>query len=756
MPPIKRRFFLQSGGYAIATVLLNSCHLKPRLDTLRGVQTSSRKLALLVGINDYPETSQISSLKGCINDVELQRHLLIYRFGFKPEDILTLTNQNATRQGILDAFETHLIQQAKPGDIVVFHYSGHGSQVADPDQDYPDGLNSTIVPFDSQRPTTNPNTGTIVQDITGHTLFLLMTALKTENVTIVLDCCHSGGAKRGNLQIRSVRGGAEFQISPEEKSYQQKWLSRLNLTPSEFIQRRRTGVAKGIVITSTSRDQLAADYPFGGFSAGAFTYLMTQYFWQQTGREPILNALPNIARNTSQISFTMQTPELETKPGSGNEQKPIYFTDELATSAEAVITKVEGQQVELWLGGIDSKSLAAFEKNTIFAVVDTVGKPFGRVQLESRQGLVGRGKLLDTVPSRLIQPGALCLEQVRGIPPNLSLRIGLDPSLGKEMTQAKSILDASKRIEVLPLQQQEVDYIFGRMTDNYHQPLQQGGRKISSLPPTGSLGLFSPGLEVIPGSFGAAFETVKDALLRLQAKFKSLLAARILKMILNTDSSTLNVMAALSRADAENQLIAQVIPTRSAGAQLIMSARGSALSKPIKKATQFKSSFSQLPLNTPVQLHIINNESRVLYVSVLVINPTGEMTIIFPSQWTATLEAARVEAGQTLFIPDPNRDQFNLQTQEPLGVTEVLIIASVTPLRNVLKVLQDLANRSHQQSGPVALSTPIEMIDHLLWDLRDHGDRSDDSFNTNLPVGKRGGRVDTSQLAAMSITFEVV
>lgn len=67
MPPIKRRLFLQGASSAIASLSLNSCNLKPRLDAIRGVQTSSRKLALLVGINDYPETSQLSSLNGCIN-----------------------------------------------------------------------------------------------------------------------------------------------------------------------------------------------------------------------------------------------------------------------------------------------------------------------------------------------------------------------------------------------------------------------------------------------------------------------------------------------------------------------------------------------------------------------------------------------------------------------------------------------------------------------------------------------------------------
>ena len=62
--------------------------------------------------------------------------------------------------------------------------------------------------------------------------------------------------------------------------------------------------------------------------------------------------------------------------------------------AEAVITKVNGNQVELWLGGVDSQSLAAFEKDAIFTVAD--GKGRGLVKLESRQGLVGKGTLINT------------------------------------------------------------------------------------------------------------------------------------------------------------------------------------------------------------------------------------------------------------------------------------------------------------------------------------------------------------------------
>ena len=86
------------------------------------------KLALLVGINNYKYSANISSLAGSINDVEDMRRLLIGKFEFPPENIVVLTDSQATHAAIIDAIRTHLIAKARPGDIVVFHYSGHGSQ----------------------------------------------------------------------------------------------------------------------------------------------------------------------------------------------------------------------------------------------------------------------------------------------------------------------------------------------------------------------------------------------------------------------------------------------------------------------------------------------------------------------------------------------------------------------------------------------------------------------------------------------------
>lgn len=183
MSSINRRHFLQFAGSTLAAMGLSQVEFLTQADRYGKVlaQSTSRKLALLVGINAYSR----QPLSGCLTDVALQRELLIHRYGFKSTDIVELRDQAATRRGIIDAFEQHLIQQAKPGDVVVFHYSGHGCKVADPDPNpgriqKGEGFNGAIVPVDA-----NASAPGTIRAIMGHTLFLLTAALQTENVTMV-------------------------------------------------------------------------------------------------------------------------------------------------------------------------------------------------------------------------------------------------------------------------------------------------------------------------------------------------------------------------------------------------------------------------------------------------------------------------------------------------------------------------------------------------------------------------------------------
>ena len=108
--------------------------------------------ALFVGIDDY--AGGVNSLKGCVNDVTRLHDLLAARVSSGSDRFvpLLLTNAQATRQGIIDAWRSHL-GQAGPDDVALFCYAGHGSQENAPPEFWdfePDHLNETLVCHDSR------------------------------------------------------------------------------------------------------------------------------------------------------------------------------------------------------------------------------------------------------------------------------------------------------------------------------------------------------------------------------------------------------------------------------------------------------------------------------------------------------------------------------------------------------------------------------------------------------------------------------
>src|SRR6266581_2015789 len=96
------------------------------------------KKALLAGINDYP--GRQNDLQGCVNDITNVCDVLVKYFGFASADVTLLQDKHATKAAILDGLKA-LVARSSAGDLLVFHYSGHGSQVRDADGDeLDDGL----------------------------------------------------------------------------------------------------------------------------------------------------------------------------------------------------------------------------------------------------------------------------------------------------------------------------------------------------------------------------------------------------------------------------------------------------------------------------------------------------------------------------------------------------------------------------------------------------------------------------------------
>lgn len=170
--------------------------------------------ALLIGINDYSASSRVNAaandsepdrdvpnLDGAVNDVQLMREMLIALYGFKPADIAALTDQQATRGAIFRKLEEHLVAPAQKGDIVVFFFSGHGSQVRNSLSPELDRLDESILPADSR---------TGAADIRDKELLGIFNRIldRGARLTIILDTCHSGSGARGldgGLRTRGVR-----------------------------------------------------------------------------------------------------------------------------------------------------------------------------------------------------------------------------------------------------------------------------------------------------------------------------------------------------------------------------------------------------------------------------------------------------------------------------------------------------------------------------------------------------------------------
>jgi hypothetical protein len=342
----------------------------------------------------------------------------------------------------------------------------------------------------------------------------------------------------------------------------------------------------------------------------------------------------------------------------------------------------------------------------------------------------------------------LLQERIRSIPSGLTLKIGLDDSFDKQTTQqATQALQAINRIEPKPLGRQEVQYIFGRLTQAKLQELQK--KRVLNLPVVGSFGLFLPTQDqIIPNSFGQSNETVSQAVARLQPKLKSLLAARIVKQILgNTNTSQIAVTASMNIAD-NNNLLGETFTIR--GGNKVTGG----INKPVA-VNSFNSGISKLSVGTEIAFQVQNDESRPLYVSILVIDAVGDMTVIFPYDWSATESAALIEAKQKRVIPVTD-DGFKLTIGEPLGLSEALIIASTSPLQNSLKALQNVAKSQGvvNRNSPIALNDELlDVTNSLLNDL-DAGTRGGNNDGSlALPADVRG--IDTEKLAAMAIAFEV-
>ena len=142
------------------------------------------KKALLIGVN-YTSLPNVA-LSGCINDTINMRNMLVDAYGFELSNIIHLRDDTTdktkqpTRENIINNLKSLALQSSNIEELWI-HYSGHGSQVRDGNNDEADKLDEILIPIDYQ------TKGIITDD----ELLSILKTIKCRTI-LLFDSCHSG------------------------------------------------------------------------------------------------------------------------------------------------------------------------------------------------------------------------------------------------------------------------------------------------------------------------------------------------------------------------------------------------------------------------------------------------------------------------------------------------------------------------------------------------------------------------------------
>lgn len=733
-------------------------------------QPTRRKLALLVGINQYPEqvcdcvSARGTALNGCITDVKLQRELLVHRFGFNPNDIVTLTNQQATREGIETAFLSHLTEQAQPGDVVVFHFSGFGSRVRFGDEAE---VQRSLVPIDGVLPTEERP---VIHDLPLETLGLLLRSLSTENVTTVLDTSYidPGKGLQGNLHVRSRPNVPRGQVNEAELALQEKLFSQIKATRSQIKNQWRSGQLPGVVLSASSPNLVATEVQWNGFSAGLFTYALTQQLWWATPSTTLRIGLSRASGTVERFAGKMQQPYLAGQKIQDQSLSAYYLTPRPADGADGVVTAVEedGKTVQLWLAGLPAAVLEHYTPNALLSVqvadehLPTVGTQDTELtadasppklhvlQVRSRDGLMLRARPLlteDTTASKSnIQVGQFVQESLRILPRNIGLTVALDASLERiERVDATSAFSAIPRVSSVVAGEQPADCLFGKAQPSSRvlaTALASGAIASSTVPLEGmtdapatlpdealpgdpnlpalhkGYGLFYPGRAIIPSTVAEEEEAVKTAVNRVAPQLHTLLATKLLRLTNNSGSSRLGVRATLEMVAPQERIIMQQETARSP-----WTPPESRLASLFVGAGEIPT----LPINSRIQYRLQNYSDRPVYFILLGLDSNGSAIALYPTPATvaANVDDPKPVPSDSIILPGDilTVPQISAPSEwvinGPIGCAETYLIFSRTPLTQTFAALEGAMRSINNARRVSILSKPLEVAQALLRDL---------------------------------------
>ena len=237
------------------------------------------KRAVLIGINRYQIPG--ADLRGCVNDVKNLAQALTTHYGFSAQDITSLTDLQATKKAMQSAIQK-LVASGKKGDVLLLHYSGHGSNVPDDNGDEADHRDEILCP-------TNLDWNDPLRDDWLRKTFNKLRA--GVNLTVIMDCCHSGSNTRAftppDAPIKERFLPCPLDLIAAESGRKLRGTLRGQLGKAPRGRKRKGDIVHAdieeMLITGCRDTQTSADAHIGGSFNGALTYYLVESMKEANG-----------------------------------------------------------------------------------------------------------------------------------------------------------------------------------------------------------------------------------------------------------------------------------------------------------------------------------------------------------------------------------------------------------------------------------------------------------------------------------------
>ncbi|MHA1548192.1 MAG: caspase family protein [Alphaproteobacteria bacterium] len=232
-----------------------------------GEPAAAAERALVIGIDSYADARLSQSSRAAAADIAAITAALIGPLRYAPATIMTLVDAAATNAAIRAAFDDWLIAGSAPGDRVFLYFAGLGYFTDDLSGDEADGVDETLLPFDTAigggAPVTLANT------VSDDDLSALVAALAGRLVTIVVDAGHAGivaataggGVDAGTMRAVALPGSRAIVVEP-----------RVQAQKAAGPPLDTAGFGDNVaVFAATSGGQMPLTGPKGGVFTQAFT-----------------------------------------------------------------------------------------------------------------------------------------------------------------------------------------------------------------------------------------------------------------------------------------------------------------------------------------------------------------------------------------------------------------------------------------------------------------------------------------------------